>query len=122
MGGAGVRRDARPYAEGLMQYDIGLTGLAELAAIALLFGVFAQFGGRAESRWLWLVAAAGWFAGGLIASELVVAGGDGAQPIVDGLAFDQALLGGLIAGSIATLIARFVTGSGPFHQHRPTAA
>lgn len=108
-----------------MQWDIGLQGLAILAVISLVFGVLMQFLGRAESRWLWLVAAAGWFVGGLIASEYVVGTmtEDEIQPIIDGLAFDEALLGGLIVGIPTAIAARYVTGSSPFHTHRaaPTA-
>jgi len=106
-----------------MQYDLGLTGLAILTVLSLAFGLIAQLAGRAESRWLWLAGAAGWFIGGLFASEVLFATATEAeiQPIVDGLAFDEALLGGLIGGVLATVAARFFTGSSPFHPH-PSAA
>lgn len=108
-----------------MQWDIGLQGVGILAVISLVFGVLMQFLGRAESPWLWLVAAAGWFVGGLIASEYVVGTmtEDEIQPIIDGLAFDEALLGGLIVGIPTAIAARYVTGSSPFHTHHaaPTA-
>jgi hypothetical protein len=106
-----------------MQYDLGLTGLAILTILSLGFGIIAQLAGRAESRWLWLIGAAGWFVGGLFMSEVMFATAteDEIQPIVDGLAFDEALLGGLIGGVLATIAARLVTGSSPFHPH-PSAA
>ena len=106
-----------------MQYDLGLTGLGILVTLSLAFGIIAQIAGRAESRWLWLIGAAGWFVGGLLMSEVMfgAATEDEIQPIVDGLAFDEALLGGLIGGIVATVIARYATGSSPFH-HRPSPA
>jgi len=108
---------------GGMQFDLGLQGLAILTAMSLGFGLIAQVVGRAETRWLWLIAACGWFVGGLFMSEVVFATAttDEIQPIIDGLAFDEALLGGLIVGVLVTLVARYVTGSSPFH-HRPNAA
>jgi hypothetical protein len=41
--------------------------------------------------------------------------------MIDGLAFDESLPGGVIAGVAATVVARYATGSSPFH-HPPTAA
>jgi len=101
-----------------MQYDLGLTGLGILAVISLAFGGVAQILGRAETRWLWLIAAAAWFVGGLFMSEVVFATAttDEIQPIIDGLAFDESLLGGAIAGVVVTAVARYVTGSSPFHR------
>lgn len=106
-----------------MQYDLGLTGLGLLLVFSLGFGVIAQIVGRAETPWLWLVGGAGWFAGGLYMSEVLFATAtiDEIQPIIDGLAFDESLLGGLIGGVFATLVGRFVTGSTPFHR-RPSRA
>lgn len=106
-----------------MQYDLGLVGLGLLLVLSLGFGVIAQIAGRAETPWLWLVGGAGWFVGGLYMSEVLFATAtvDEIQPIIDGLAFDESLLGGLIGGVLTTFIARFVTGSSPFHR-RPISA
>lgn len=106
-----------------MQYDLGLAGLGLLLVLSLGFGVIAQIAGRAEAPWLWLLGGAGWFVGGLYMSEVLFATAtvDEIQPIIDGLAFDESLLGGLIGGVVATLIARFVTGSSRFHR-RPISA
>jgi hypothetical protein len=43
---------------------------------------------------------AAWFVGGMFISEIVFATAtvDEIQPIIDGLAFDEALLGGLLVG------------------------
>jgi hypothetical protein len=92
-----------------MQFDLGLYGFGILVALSLGFGVVAQVVlTRAQTRWMWLIAAAGWFIGGLYASEVLFATAtvDQIQPIVDGLAFDEALLGGLIVGVLAVLITR----------------
>ena len=106
-----------------MQYDLGLTGLAILVICSLVFGVVAQIAGRSETPGLWLLGAAGWFGGGLYMSEVLFATAtvDEIQPIIDGLAFDESLLGGLIGGVLLTLVGRFLTGSSPFHRH-PTRA
>ena len=85
-----------------MQLDIGFQGLGILIALSLVFGVIAQLIlGRNTTRWMWLIGAAGYFIGGLFASEVIFATAteDELQPIIDGLCFDEALLGGLIVGS-----------------------
>jgi hypothetical protein len=104
-----------------MQFDLGITGLGLLVIISLGFGVIAQFVGRAGTRWLWLIAATGWFVGGLVASEVIwgkMTEGE-IQPIIDGLALDESLLGGLIGGLIAVVVTRYLTGGSPFHRHLP---
>lgn len=87
-----------------MQFDLGSTGQVILVFFAFGFGAVAQLivGDRA-SRWLWAVAALGWIVGAVFASEVLFATAttDQIQPIVDGLAFDEALLGGLLGGVIA---------------------
>jgi hypothetical protein len=101
-----------------MQFDLGITGLGLLIVFALGFGVLVQFLGRAGSRWEWLIAATGWFVGGLFASEVVWARAttDELQPIIDGLALDESLLGGLVAGVLVVLATRYVTGGSPFRR------
>lgn len=105
-----------------MQFDLGLQGMAILIAISLLFGVGAQLllGGRAHTHWLWLIGAAGWFVGGLFFSEVLFATAteDEIQPIIDGLALDESLLGGLIGGAAAVLVT--LLASGTMTTHRPT--
>jgi hypothetical protein len=106
-----------------VQFDIGLVGLGLLVVIALAFGAIAQLAGRPGTRWQWLIAAVGWFIGGLFASEVVwgTLTEQQIQPIIDGLAVEESLLGGLIVGVAVVIATRYVTGGSPFH-HRPTAA
>jgi hypothetical protein len=93
-----------------------------LLLLALLFGLIAQFvaGARAQTQWLWLIGAAGWFIGGMFASEVIWATAtvQDLQPIIDGLAFDEALLGGLIGGVVAVGLALLVHRTST--THRPT--
>ena len=104
-----------------MQFDLGLGGVGLLLVISLGFGLVAQFLARARTNWMWLAATAGWFVGGLFASEVVWAGATQAelQPIIDGLAFDESLLGGFIAGSLVAIATWLVTGGRRLHG--PTA-
>jgi hypothetical protein len=105
-----------------MVLDLGLTGLGILVAISIAFGLAAQLFASAGNRWMWLIAAAGWFVGGLVASEVIwgTLTVDDIQPIVDGLAFDESLLGGLIGGLAAVVVARLLMRGGTFH--RPMSA
>ena len=95
-----------------VNFDLGLQGLGILVALSLGFGVIAQLiVGKATTRWLWLIGAAAYFIGGLFASEVLfgTATEDELQPIIDGLAFDEALLFGLVAGLLVVLVTWFVT-------------
>jgi hypothetical protein len=103
-----------------MQLDLGVMGWGTLILISLVFGVVAQLvlGRRTSTHWLWLTAAAGWFVGGLIASEALWGGltVEEIQPIIDGLALDESLLGGLIGGLVAIGITLLVKRGRPSHQ------
>jgi hypothetical protein len=102
----------------VVQFDLGLQGLGILAACSLGFGLVAQIIGRSATRWMWLIAALGWFIGGLFMSEVAFATStvDEIQPIIDGLAFDESLLGGLIVGTLAALAAWIMARGGMFHR------
>ncbi len=91
-----------------MTWDLGLWGLAYLLAISLAFGLVAHlFAGRVTTKWLWLIATAGFFVLGLFISEVLFgwATGEDLQPNIDGLSRDEVLLG-LIPGITAVLLAR----------------
>ena len=95
-----------------MQFDLGIAGLGLLIILAVGFGLAAHLVRTPPTPWLGVLAAIGWFAGGLFASEVLFARAtvDEIQPIIDGLAFDEALLGGLLTGGLAVIIARLPTG------------
>ncbi len=105
-----------------MAFDLGLQGLGILIGISLIFGVAAQaIFWRSATHWLWLIGAVGWFVGGLYASEVVW--GDMTeeeiQPIIDGLALDESLLGGLLVGVPVVLVTWLVTRR---RAHRPASS
>jgi hypothetical protein len=93
-----------------MQLDIGVAGLGLLASIAVIFGLIAQVVLGLRMRWIWLIGAVAWFVGGFVASEMIwgTMTVEEIQPIIDGLALDESLLGGVVAGIPAVLIARYL--------------
>jgi hypothetical protein len=102
-----------------VQFDLGFQGLGLLVGMSVAFGVIAQavFWSSA-THWLWLVGAAAYFVGGLFFSEVVFGSAteDELQPIIDGLAFDEALLCGLIIGVPAVLVTWYVTRRSRLHR------
>lgn len=99
-----------------MEFDLGIQGLGILLALAVGVGLVAQFLPRAGTAWAGVIAGLAAFVGGLFVSEVMFAGVTEAelQPVIDGLAFDEALFGSIIAGLVATLVTRYVTHGGPF--------
>lgn len=96
-----------------MLFDIGIAGLGLLIIFSVGFGLVVQLASKPRTGWRWLVAAAGWFVGGLVASEVVWGGAtvDELEPIIDGLAFDESLLGGVIGGLVAVVGVRLASRS-----------
>ena len=95
-----------------MQWDLGLQGLGLLIVMSLGFGVIAQLVvGRTTTRWLWLIASAAYFVGGLFISEVWFgwATQEELQPNIDGLSFDEVLGIGLVPGIVAVLVTWYVT-------------
>ena len=95
-----------------MRWDLGPQGMLLLVAMSFGFGIIAQLvAGRATTRWLWLIAAAGYFVGGLFISEVWFGWATQAelQPNIDGLSFDEVLLIGLVPGIVTVLVTRSVT-------------
>jgi hypothetical protein len=90
---------------------------------ALAFGLLAQLiVWRSATHWMWLIGAVAWFVGGLFASEVLYGSEvteENLQPLIDGLLWDEALLGGLVTGVIAVLVTWFATRS---HQPRSVSA
>jgi len=89
--------------------SLGLGGWLVLIAGALAFGVIVQFIGETKTGYEWLIDAVAAFAGGLIASELVISFRT-YEPVFDGLALVPALLGGLALGVVVEMVTRFMTG------------
>jgi uncharacterized membrane protein YhhN len=105
-----------------MVLDLGGQGFVILLLISLLFGVIAQLVlGRGTTRWMWLIGTIAWFLGGLWFSEVLfgTATEGEIQPIIDGLALDESLLGGLIVGTAAVVVTWFAARSRT--HHLPTA-
>jgi hypothetical protein len=93
-----------------MTWDLGLEGVGVLLLLSLAFGVFAQLvAGRYTTRWLWLFASGAYFVCGALISEVWFgwATEEELQPNIDGLSFDEVLLG-LIPAIAVVLVIRFV--------------
>ena len=88
-----------------MQWDLGLQGAGLLLLMSLTFGLVAQAVlWKVWPRWVWLIAAGGFFVVGLLIIEVWFgwATSEELQPNIDGLSFDEVLLG-LIPGVVAVL-------------------
>ena len=105
-----------------MQYDLGLQALAILVGLSLVFGVIAHLILGRDTRWMWLVGSIAYFIGGLVASEVIFSWAtvEELQPQIDGLSFDEALLGGLVLGVPVVLLAWWMDRRR--HVHGPTPA
>jgi hypothetical protein len=104
-------------------YDMGLYGLGVLVAMSVGFGALAGLvTWRSASHWIGPIGGAAFFLGGLFVSEVMFATATEAelQPNIDGLSFDEALLGGVILGLAATIVAWLLTRHR--HLHHPTPA
>ena len=94
-----------------MNWDLGLTGVAVLAVMSAGFGVFAQLVfWRSAAPWMWLAAWGTFFVGGLFISEVLFGWATEVelQPNIDGLSFDEVLIGYLVGVPIV-LALRYAT-------------
>jgi hypothetical protein len=102
-----------------MQWDLGLQGIALLILLSLGFGAVAQllFWSRA-TWWVGLGAATAFFVVGVLISEGLFGWATEAelQPNIDGLSFDEVLLGYFV-GIPLLLAGRFLVRRR--EQHRP---
>ncbi len=90
-----------------VNFELGGLGLALVIVLSLTFGTIVQLmAWRSSTHWLWLISAVAYLAGALFFSEVIfgTATVDDLQPFVDGLAFDEALLGGLVIGVPVALV------------------
>jgi hypothetical protein len=79
-----------------MEWDLGPQGLGLLALLSLGFGVVAHvIAARSTTRWVGVLAAGAYFVLGLVISEIWFgwATEEELQPNIDGLSFDEVLLG-----------------------------
>jgi hypothetical protein len=91
-----------------MNFDLGSTAQQIVIFYAIGFGAVAQLLiGQRGPNWIWLAGALGWLAGALFASEVLFSSAtiDEIQPMIEGLAYDEALLGGLVTGLLAVAAA-----------------
>jgi Na+/proline symporter len=88
-----------------MQWDLGIAGVGLLVAMSLVFGAAVHLVWRGAVRRLWLWAAAAGVAAGVLISEVWFgwATQTELQPNVDGLSFDEVLLGLVCAVAITAL-------------------
>jgi Na+/proline symporter len=103
-----------------MQWDLGLQGIGVLMLLALGFGVFTQlmFWSR-TTWWAGLIGTAAYFVAGLLISEVWFGWATQAelQPNIDGLSFDEVLLGYVVAVPIV-LVTRYLTRRNRRHRLR----
>lgn len=96
-----------------MQWNLGLQALGTLLLMSLAFGAFAQLVfWRRATWWIGVVAAAASFAAGIFISEVWFgwATEEDLQPNIDGLSFDEVLLGYLFVGVPLVLVLRYLSG------------
>jgi hypothetical protein len=106
-----------------MQWDLGIQGLGVLVATSIGFGLIAHLILRKKSGWVWVIAAAAFFAVGLIVSEVWFgwATEQELQPNIDGLSFDEVLLAALIS-LVAVGVIRYWTHRKATRQSGPGEA
>jgi hypothetical protein len=98
---------------GNVQWDLGPQGIGLLVVMSLAFGVFAQLVLRSVN-WLWLIGSAAFFVVGAFISEVWFgwATATELQPNIDGLSFDEVLIGYAV-GILVVLVARYLIGRSP---------
>ena len=104
-----------------MNVDLGVQGWALLIIPGLVFGAIAQaLFWKAGPRWLWLVGAVAWIVGGFVASEVIFGSEtteENLQPLINGLLWDEAMIGGLLVGLVTVFATVFLFR----RQHHVTA-
>jgi hypothetical protein len=96
---------------GFMEWDLGIQGVGLVLAMAVVFGFVVELlWGRAHWPWLWPTATMSGFLIGLLVSEVWFgwATEEELQPNVDGVSFDEVLLG-LVLTALAVFAVRLIT-------------
>jgi hypothetical protein len=91
-----------------MEWDLGPQGIGVLVLLSLGVGLVAQvIAARYTTRWLGVIAATAYFVVGLLISEVWFwATEEELQPNIDGLSFDEVLLGVVPAIGLAFVARR----------------
>ena len=95
-----------------MEWDLGLYGLGVLLVMSLVFGaVAALVTWTTATHWMGVIAAGVYFIAGLFISEVLFGWATEVdlQPNIDGLAFDEVLVGATLTGVIAVGVAWYLT-------------
>jgi len=90
-----------------VKLDLALEGFALLFMFSMIFGGAAHIVlARSSTSWMWLVGAAAFMLGGIVASEIFFgnASVEELQPFIGGLAVDESMLGGLALGLPVVLV------------------
>ncbi len=98
-----------------MKLDLALEGVAVLFMFSAIFGGVAHvLLARSSTRWMWLIAALAFGAGGFVVSEALFGNAtiDDVQPFIGGLAVDESLFGGLAVGVPVVLLTWYVVRGG----------
>ena len=98
-----------------MKLDLSLEGFALLYMFSTIFGLTAHLIlARSSTPWMWLIGSIAYFIGGFIASEVFFgyATVDEIQPVIGGLAVDEALFGGLLVGVPVVLVTWYLARHG----------
>jgi hypothetical protein len=90
----------------VVEWDLGVAGIGVLALLAIGFGVVAQLLFWGRGWWIGAVAAGLSFVAGILISEVWFgwATGEDLQPNIDGLSFDEVLLGFLVGLPVLVVV------------------
>lgn len=110
-----------------MQWDLGIQGLAVLAAMSLGFGIVAGLlvgGGSSHRGWATAITAVACFGAGLLASEVWFgwATEEDLQPNIGGLSRDEVLLSSVLTTVIVVVVMRWVSRRARRHETSGIAA
>lgn len=103
-----------------MQWNLGLQGIGTLVVMSVVFGAFVQvLFWRRSMWWVGIVAAVAFFAAGVFISEVWFgwATEKDLQPNIDGLSFDETMLGYVVGVPIALVLRYLARG----RMRRPAA-
>jgi hypothetical protein len=95
-----------------MEWDLGLYGLGVLLLMSLVFGLAAALlTWTTATHWMGVIAAGVYFVAGLFISEVFFGWATEVelQPNIDGLSFDEVLLGATLTGVVVVGVMWYLT-------------